>query len=792
LGSTILLIVLTSLAGGVVLVSVTGARRTDTAMARFLKEFRPDDGELAAESDADAAAIAAWPEVAASGRQSYVLLVPELRGSVLGAINFFVAGDHRTYRDIDRLHVARGRMFDYDRADEIVLDEQALKVARLRVGSHVTVRAFTSEQNEEILNSAFGHTPAPRGPKARLRVVGVVRRPQDMNLGVEADENMALGDAYGYLPPAFLRTPAGRLAAFASEGIAQLRLRPGTSPESFARAVAARPVAAGFDAVPQDKLAAATAQRSIRIQALALLVFGVLAAVAATLIVGQTLSRQVQLDGDRDGVLRALGFTRLQRIGVAIAHAGVVAVIGAAGALAVALALSPLTPIGIGRRAELHPGFEANVAILACGAIGLVVAIVSRAAVPAWRATGPARRDAVGRRGRPAEIAARAGLPAEAVAGVNFASESGQGALSPQRTALVGVVVSVMGIVAALSFLSSLDALAGDTVRQGWNWDVVVGNPNAQLNAADEYTQRLASDASVVADATVSETTLRIAGRFVPVLGWQKSKGDVSPVVLEGRAPASPHEIALATETMRRAGVHIGDPVTIDAGRSRTRTRVVGRVLMPGAAQLDFNVEFSLDRGAVMTQDGIADLLGESAPPPRLAVLRFAPGSSRTSTVRHLRATFGRILLTEGHDVDVENLNRVRQLPLLLALLLAVIGVGSLAHTLLTSVRRKHRELAVLKTLGFVRRQVAAAVAFYAIALVVVGTVVGVPLGVALGRSAWAIVARQAVGTEPAPIVPIAAVSFVVVGALLITNLLAAWPAWSAGRVRPAAAFRVE
>jgi ABC-type antimicrobial peptide transport system permease subunit len=193
-----------------------------------------------------------------------------------------------------------------------------------------------------------------------------------------------------------------------------------------------------------------------------------------------------------------------------------------------------------------------------------------------------------------------------------------------------------------------------------------------------------------------------------------------------------------------------------------------------------------------MTQDGIQQFLGDDAPFPRVAAVRFASGVDTRAGVRHLRSVFGRVLFTERPDIDVENLNRVRGLPLLLALLLAVIGAGSLAHTLLTSVRRRQRELAVLKTVGFVRRQLTSAVASYASLLVLVGVSVGVPLGAALGRSAWAVVARQAVGTEPAPVVPVAPVLAVVACALVIGNVLAAWPAWMAARVRPAVALHVE
>ena len=55
----------------------------------------------------------------------------------------------------------------------------------------------------------------------------------------------------------------------------------------------------------------------------------------------------------------------------------------------------------------------------------------------------------------------------------------------------------------------------------------------------------------------------------------------------------------------------------------------------------------------------------------------------------------------------------------------------------MTSVRRRRRELALLKTIGFGRRQVSATVAWQATTLAFVGLVVGIPIGLLLGRLVW-------------------------------------------------------
>src|SRR5205807_3638974 len=104
--------------------------------------------------------------------------------------------------------------------------------------------------------------------------------------------------------------------------------------------------------------------------------------------------------------------------------------------------------------------------------------------------------------------------------------------------------------------------------------------------------------------------------------------------------------------------------------------------------------------------------------------------------------------------VDILNYSRVQGTPLALAGLLAVLAVATVAHLLVTSIRRRRRDLAVLKTLGFVRRQVSAAVAWQATTLVVLALLVGLPAGVAAGRWLWQVFAGRT-GIAPDPRVPV-------------------------------------
>jgi ABC-type antimicrobial peptide transport system permease subunit len=140
---------------------------------------------------------------------------------------------------------------------------------------------------------------------------------------------------------------------------------------------------------------------------------------------------------------------------------------------------------------------------------------------------------------------------------------------------------------------------------------------------------------------------------------------------------------------------------------------------------------------------------------------------------------------------DIKNYAAIRDTPLTLAAVLGVLAVGTLAHVLLTGVRRRRRDLAVLKTLGFTRGEVLRTVAWEASALAAAALVAGIPLGVVAGRVAWALFA-DATGIASQATVNVPIVLLAIPATLLLANVIAAWPGWTAARLRPATVLRAE
>ena len=135
--------------------------------------------------------------------------------------------------------------------------------------------------------------------------------------------------------------------------------------------------------------------------------------------------------------------------------------------------------------------------------------------------------------------------------------------------------------------------------------------------------------------------------------------------------------------------------------------------------------------------------------------------------------------------------DRVSRTPLLLAVTLAILAAATTAHGLVVATRRRRRDLAVLKAIGFTRRQVGAAVGWSATTVAGVALLAGLPLGVAGGRWAWAVLADR-LGTPAVPVTPVVAALLAVPTTVVLANLVAWLPGRAARRIPPAIALRAE
>ena len=151
------------------------------------------------------------------------------------------------------------------------------------------------------------------------------------------------------------------------------------------------------------------------------------------------------------------------------------------------------------------------------------------------------------------------------------------------------------------------------------------------------------------------------------------------------------------------------------------------------------------DNGGVVHPDELRRLAPDpSLNNPSAFLVRFASGVDRERAVPNLRRDLTGFMFTPRPHAEVCNIQRVGGLPGLLAGLVALLALAMMTHTLVTSVRRRWRDLAMLKTLGFVRGQVVAAMVWQATTFAVVALAFGRQPGLAAGRWAWELTAARA------------------------------------------------
>jgi parvulin-like peptidyl-prolyl isomerase len=557
-----------------------------------------------------------------------------------------------------------------------------------------------------------------------------------------------------------------------------VRLRRGAADIPAFRAAANRIV--GTNKLDREQDAAAKIERSIHHQAQALRLAAAVGALLGFVLLAQALVRVASLAAVEHPTLRALGMTREQLVAVGVAQAATIAVLAAAVAAAIAVALSPLSPIGLARELEPEPGFAFDPLAVALGAALVLVAVLLAGAYASSRASrelAPALAHAAPTgRGAPADTLARWGFPATVVSGVRLALTRGRGATSvPVGATLLAGVLAITVVAIALTFTASLDHLFSTPRLYGQNWDY--RSEYAVPSAADARADRSLVDVARGDD----KAHVLLNGRQVGAVAMDDIKGRLAPVVTEGRAPERTDEILLAAKTLDALGVEIGDTVEARVRRRTVRMRIAGRGVVPEGT---FN---ELGRGAALTFQSYRRL------DPRAQAYTFeariAPGADRKATLARLERRF--VAPAPGPPKTVADFGGVDDLPLVLSALVIAIAAAVLAHALVMAIRRRRRDLAVLKTLGFDRRQVFATVAWQATTFAALGLVVGLPLGVSLGRWAWTLFAEQ-IGVVPEPVTPLPLILLVVPAAVLLANVVALLPARHAARTSPALVLRAE
>jgi hypothetical protein len=718
------------------------------------------------------------------------LNVGETPPTVFGSLD----GEYSTQ---DRVTLVEGRLANPDRSDEAVMNAQAARELGLHIGSVIGIPFYTDAQ----VNSPYDEKPHL---VAKVKLVGEVVFARSV---VESDIG-ALNSAAVILSPALTRVLAPQ-CAYLSETSLRLAGADSNATRVLSEIAKVFPAVAdvGFELTSSI---VPTAQQAIAPEAIALGVFGGIAGLAVLLIAGLMIGRILRSGAGETDTLRALGADRAMTLGDGLGGMLGALFAGSLLAVAVAIGLSPLALLGPVRPVYPDPGVAFDWTVLGLGLLALIVVLGSLAVILARRevsrVTSERSSETWKREPRWVSSAATSGLPISAVTGLRFALDPGRGRdATPVRSAVLGAVLAVVVLVTTVTFGASLDNLVSHPALYGWNWNYALlsGFAGQEDLPGHQIATLLNQDPEIKAWSGVNFVGAKLDGQTVPML-TERPGSSVAPPLLSGHGLDASDQVVLGGTTLTELHKRVGDTVMFANRLAKPR-----RLLIVGTATMPSMTTSGLGMGTgalVSTSDFPTSLLNKqqsSIPGPNAILVRIRAGSNSSAAYRSLEEIDNKVnalpnesgsaggVVSLLRPAEIVNFRSMGTTPAVLAAGFAVGAIAALGLTLGASVRRRRRDLALLKALGFTQRQLATSIAWQATVAAVIGIVFGIPLGIVAGRELWTLFAHN-INAVPNPTVPLALVLLVGIGALAFANLVAALPARSAASTPTALVLRAE
>ena len=756
---------------------VAGARRSSTAFDRFVSESKPFAGvvEVTDLTTEQIGSIRRLPELASSNLVGMAAIGPSIPIDEYLPIALDLDGGYGSA--MGRATVVEGRRPDPAAVDEVLLGPARAKLLGVGLGDTLELVTYTPAQ-AAALNSGDSRAE-PEGPRLRLKVVGLGILPSDLASSAQIA-------SITVLPKAVADRYGDRIGGFGH--FLAVSLAPGSGGPAFVAAVHRQP---GLSEVFIDIGSGLEGSFDLlsRLVVGALLVVALIVVLASAVTLSIVLSRLAASTGNSDDALRAIGLRRSERIAaVALVNAPSISV-GMALGLIGAVLLSPLMPFGLLGQADPDRGIHADWLVLATG-LAVAAAIL---AMVSWNA---ARR--VTRRPRPPRESGRAvqwltrrDLGIARLLGVRYVLDpnSVSGGV-PARSAVGGFMAGTAAVVGAVVFAASLSHLLVTPSTYGWGWDNQV-NIDDQDSLGIEGKARLVSDgeAMMIANravqdaASIQAVSVNLDGPVTQARAVSVLKGSSAEVILEGRGPAA-GEIALGTDTIERLHTRLDASVPVVGGSLTRQLRVVGRAAFVGLTDVP-----AVADGALLSPDDAADFVAAGADSSLKHVVRFAPGVDRVAAAKRLETEIGFPLTRPAVPDEIRRIRDVRFLPWVVVGFLALSSLVAAGYFLVVATTRRRRGMAVLRTLGMEARGVRQVVTWQGLTISVLGLLIGLPVGVLVGRALWRLVA-DGLGVVTAVTVPAPTLVLVAVVALAIGPVLAIGPARAAARRRPAEDLR--
>ncbi|MET8080225.1 FtsX-like permease family protein [Streptomyces sp. NPDC005303] len=283
-----------------------------------------------------------------------------------------------------------------------------------------------------------------------------------------------------------------------------------------------------------------------------------------------------------------------------------------------------------------------------------------------------------------------------------------------------------------------------------------------------------------------------IGGGFQSQGGNYYGTKDPRYPLAEGAAPHGANQVAIDSETAKRAGYKVGDTV---------RLSVDGPVLKPVVTGI-----FTTDDGNVAAGGSLAlfdtataqKLFGKPGTYDEIDV-KAASGTSQTALraaldkalPAHLVETeTGKELADEQAEMISASMSGLKQGLLVFAGIALFVGTFIIANTFTMLVAQRTKELALLRAVGASRRQVTRSVLVEAFVVGLVAAVTGLVAGIGIGAGLRSLMGTLGATVPDGPLIITPGTVGVALAVGVLITMLAAWlPGRRAAKIPPVAAM---
>ena len=543
-------------------------------------------------------------------------------------------------------------------------------------------------------------------------------------------------------------------------------------------------------------------ERSLAPAVTALSLFGAGAAASTIVVVLLGAVRMARRERDAVDIWRDLGATRPMRTGALALPLAAATTVGLGASSLAGWLTSAIGPVASARLVDPAGrfGLSASVGLLVLGGSAMVLAV--GLALVAATASSSKRQAARRTESRRSNVMVRTNSPSLTL-GVRSAADGGAA-----RALLAASVAAVTAVLAVVVFSTSLAAMVSKPDRFGWPYDIAgtldlgyggTTNPESIAATLDRPEVENWGLASIAGSLTIDEETM-------PYVAGRTGFDSLRMPVVDGRPPVGSDEIALGALTAKRLRLDVGAEVLVKTAYGDRRATVRGLVVLPPVGPFQGD-RTSPGTGALLPRPFFDELLrlagGESGQAPEaggFVAIDLRPGTDPETFLTAISGDLGTwdtsgtpplVYPEPVRPATVANIAAMRAVPVALASLLALtMGIALVLGTAVAT-RGRRRELALLRALGCVGRQLRATVRWQSLTVVAVGLGVGIPVGLATGRIAYRAFA-SGIGVRPDPVVSLAWVSIVIAVTVAIGLVAAAGPERRAARVPAGEILRHE